>query len=83
MSEMVERVAKAISLGEWSDSEHWQCRAEREVWMERARAAIEEMRSPTHAMEDAGWAHMGTAPFSVFSAMVDKALATLPGETDR
>lgn len=52
MGEMIERVAKAISLGEWSDSEHWQCRDEREVWLERAVAAIEAMREPTDDMAD-------------------------------
>ncbi len=80
MSEtMVEKVAKAIAeVVDRRTSGDYDI--EGEIAEECSRAAIEAMRNPNHAMEDAGWAHMGTAPFSVFSAMIAKALATLPGE---
>lgn len=79
MSEMIERVAKAISLGEWSDSEHWQCRSDREEWMERARSAIEAMRQPTEAMDRAGLREntlQGAAIWATpaWQAMIDMAL---------
>lgn len=58
---MVERVAKAIAeVVDRRTSGDYDI--EGEIAEECSRAAIEAMRNPNHAMEDAGWAHMGTAP---------------------
>lgn len=56
MSEMVERVARAIQATR-GPRENWDrvTPATRDLWMADARAAIEAMREPTEAMTDAGW----------------------------
>lgn len=71
MSEMVERVARAIRDGmplepTWED------------WQEQAREAIAAMREPTEAMNLAGWLSPMSPPMSppkwCWQAMIDAAL---------
>lgn len=63
MSEMIERVAKALSI---ADGNHPDARSNDEdehpmwtLYLGDARAAIEAMREPTGNMLDAGWEHTG------------------------
>lgn len=83
MSEMIERVAQAIALagngGTWDD---WYNDEQREFHRKRARAAIEAMREPTNAMEDAaddcdgGTVYDDRASGNThWAAMIDAALA--------
>jgi len=68
MSEMVERVAKAISAAE--DGREWY-NVHPESWERAARAAILAMREPTYAMIKAGrWAQ----DHLKWDAMIDAAL---------
>ena len=78
MSEMVERVARAISGGDDPANVL-------EIHRHRAKLAIEAMREPTEAMVDAGrnepvshsWGSGGefiTDPDEVWQAMIDAAL---------
>ena len=71
MSEMIERVAKAIlkaySEDPWEDlNKHW-----REVYTTEARAAIEAMRKPTEAMILNSNTH---SCLSIWQSMIDEAL---------
>jgi hypothetical protein len=53
MSEMIERVARALFDDEWPGEpleEEWD--HNRDAWRQKARAAIEAMRQPTQAMKD-------------------------------
>ncbi len=75
MSEMIERVAKAIS--ECHSGRDWRGMSEygKDWWREEARAAIEAMREPTEAMETAG--QVDPLPISTnasWKAMIDEAL---------
>lgn len=53
MGEMVERVARAMAEAtngsKWDDG-HYYTGGHKELWMKRARAAIEAMKVPTEAM---------------------------------
>lgn len=78
MSEMVERVARAISFGlcEWTPET---CEAEECLCRWTARTAIKAMREPTHHMQHAGygpdpkrWHEM--FPIGVWDAMIRRAL---------
>lgn len=85
MSEMVERVARAIAVagngGTWDD---WYSEDQKEFHRRRARAAIEAMREPTKAMVKAGtisWDPMDGSPIRPmfdpkrpYEAMIDTAL---------
>lgn len=52
MSEMIERVAKALCDEEWGGTQPWDRKPEgfRERYRMRARVAIQAMREPTEAM---------------------------------
>jgi len=67
MTEMVERVALAISGGDDPASIL-------AIHRSRARAAIEAMREPTKEMLDAGMIHCGVDLRSEYCAMIDEAL---------
>jgi hypothetical protein len=84
MSEIVERVAKAINPYAWNDVWPESRKGEREPLKGRAmyaaRAAIEAMRSPTEAMERAGLREntiQGAAIWATpsWQAMIDVALS--------
>lgn len=67
MSEMIERVAKALGGGDWDS-----CPNDRPRWREDARAAIEAMREPTEEMIEA--ANECEASWkSIWPAMLDAA----------
>jgi len=77
MSEMIERVAKAIAIsgngGMWDD---WYSDDQKEFHRRRARAAIEAMREPTREMTDAVWVMAGEADQAeIWSGMIDAALS--------
>lgn len=82
MNEMIERVARALFEEEWDDksSDPWESAEEdeREAWRKSARAAIEAMREPTAAMEDAmeGVTEYGghISPSNAWHAAIDAAL---------
>lgn len=79
MSEMVERVARAIADAGGSDfdqlpSKHGPGFGLRNMYMNMARAAIEAMREPTGAMEDAAFSSTLTIPKRGYQAMIDAAL---------
>lgn len=80
MSEMVERVARAIAEeinGGKFDDARWYNDDQRDVHRRRARAAIEAMREPTEAMLTAGDSAMirkDDAAADAWQAMVDEAL---------
>lgn len=81
MSEMVERVAKAIALagngGDWDDRTFYQDE-HKEFHRKRARAAIEAMREPTDAMVSyvVTWGPdgLGDGCREVWSDMINEAL---------
>lgn len=87
-NEMIERVARALTLHEGSDPDGPTTIADRpKRWMlviEDARAAIEAMREPTEAMVAHAHEEFDLAPFGIFPgpftlekvwrAMVDEAL---------
>lgn len=55
MSEMVERVARAMAVPEGCSDEMWQLvvnAGAHEQWLKMARAAISSMREPTEGMAD-------------------------------
>jgi hypothetical protein len=73
MSEMVERVARAIAYSETADPEIWS------AFVEVARAAIEAMREPTEQMADIGDTATGypiyaVSGYTVWRSMIDEAL---------
>lgn len=75
MSEMIERVAKA--LFQWQHGHDRWDEAEPEVRedaCEAARATLEAIREPTHKMEDAFYNEPHTNAGSKWRAMVDGAL---------
>lgn len=79
MSEMVERVARAIADAGGSDfdqlpSKHGPGFGLRNMYMNMARAAIEAMREPTQRMEDAAFSQTMTIPTRGYTAMIDAAL---------
>ena len=74
MSEMVERVAKAIEAAYWNKHNHAQS-----GWEDEARAAIAAMRIPTKEMVDAAWQHTGDPDWEdnvkiVWKSAIDEAL---------
>lgn len=85
MSEMIERVARAIGAadpeqcGQINDSEmgdyFWE--KYRHLYMPMARAAIEAMREPTRTMHEAGLKTTGM-PSNTFRDMIDAALKEMP-----
>ena len=57
MTEMIERVARALFAQECREFAQWPGTEEnQEYWRAAARAAIEAMREPTEAMLEASWA---------------------------
>lgn len=78
MSEMVERVARAIALEDLDPETR--AAVDPDVWFvaesyyDLARAAIEAMREPTGAMEDAAFSSTLTIPKRGYQAMIDAAL---------
>ncbi len=77
MSEMVERVARAIQATR-GPHENWDraTEATRNLWMADARAAIEAMREPTAEMLAAGMAEAEVDLASEYRAMIGEALRT-------
>jgi hypothetical protein len=74
MSEMVERVAKAICRTTYVATKWDDCTdAVKAVFIEAARAAIEAMRLPTLAMLETGYLYTG-APDDMWTSMIDEAL---------
>ena len=78
---MLERVARAMSavsearapgMLPYDDSPQYI----RDQWMELARAAVEAMREPTEAVEDAGWSEAldDSHPVVIYQAMLDAIL---------
>lgn len=78
MSEMVERVARAIGTvtGDYSEGAGWLGDNTHEIGLRKARAAIEAMRDPTDAMVEQGdvWADGPGYSIKVIEAMIDEAL---------
>ena len=79
MSEMIERVARALAI---ADGMHPEAVSNGEdavpVWtlyVDDARAAIEAMREPTDVMVDAGYAVTVDDETEVWQAMIDAALS--------
>lgn len=89
MSEMVERVARAICAAD--DGHHSGAPDDRDLWLphqikenpalrnwmvykDQARAAIAAMRKPTEAMAEAFWRDADRVPETFFPAMIDEAL---------
>lgn len=55
MSEVIERVARALYVKEWGDIYKWEDNTtDQPYWCDQARAAIEALREPTPEMIDAG-----------------------------
>jgi hypothetical protein len=83
MSEMVERVARAIfpeaedyTWDDFANAPNGSAeRITASVYRMRARAAIEAMREPTEAMVHAGMSEEGTDLPSEYRAMIDAALS--------
>ena len=79
MSEMIERVARALAESESGKKDFYDSLdvLTRGAFQRDARAAIEAMREPTKEMERAGDDMMRSAAFShsVWLTMVDEALA--------
>jgi len=75
MTEMVERVAKALWQDRWPDQE-WNV-LQRLNYMGHARAAIEAMREPDIDMVQAGWDARGEV-CERYRAMIDEALKVQP-----
>lgn len=79
MSEMVERVARAIDPNAWEEGAHWYAferKWRRGKSLHAARAAIEAMREPTYSMKQAVKDGMDHA--EVWSAMIAAALTSPP-----
>lgn len=78
MSEMVEKVARAIDPFAWKNQPKMPRRCE--ASLSSARAAIEAMREPTDEMEAAAYAHddsgaqLSCAYDEIYTAMIDAAL---------
>lgn len=77
MSEMVERVARAIEPYAWGNKGF---NIRREVSMDLARSAIEAMRKPTEEMYQAAWNAEVSCSYTesahAWDAMIDAALKT-------
>ena len=73
MSEMIDRVARALDPGafQMTGGDSADAREDARIM---ARAAIEAMREPTKAMIDAGMQHEGIDLRSEYCAMIDAAL---------
>lgn len=92
MSEMVERVAKAIHNSEYNGDGNFHWREETaDIYRRAARAALTAMREPTKAMVEAGlydedaFNLLGvgeSALRSAFTRMIDAALAEKPVERE-
>lgn len=82
MSEMVERVARALYAVNTGGAASWEDEApEFQQWVcEQARAAIAAMREPTEAMVEEGASEIRAAggPEFVWRAMIDAALKGRP-----
>lgn len=88
VSEMIERVAKAMYALEWEKAPgikpDFMSGDHRQYWLKSARTAIEAMREPTFAMEQTGgrskWLITGPAlpgamkATEIYQAMIDEAL---------
>lgn len=75
MSEMVERVAKAIASKQPPLSDRVLSMHAEQALFEMARAAIEAMRVPTEAMIEEAWADARAEDAAaVWKAMIDEAL---------
>lgn len=74
MSEMVKKVARALSGADDPDGRQWYA-VNPEYWETLARAAIEAMRKPTHDMVGVGIAALDDEnAISVWQAMLDEVL---------
>ena len=89
MSEMVERVARSLYHAHSRNKPYDILQPEfQRQYEKQARAAIEAMREPTEAMEEAGFqaGHEGdgeweyASPASTYTAMIDAALSQTIGE---
>lgn len=69
MSEMVERVAKALAGWDWDS-----CPNDHDRWRSDARAAIEAMREPTQPMRDAAFRRGGVNSTQSYKAAILAAL---------
>ena len=94
MSEMVERVGRAIDPRGWETQDglrqyspdYWASETQTECRKEliaRARRAIAAMREPTEAMTRAGWEHTGDPCWlhnvaDAWRAMIDAAVGEIP-----
>ena len=75
MTDMVERVARAICLANTQGDEMWQ------AFVPEARAALEAMREPTEGMVRAGRdEYYGVSPFSARFAWIKIVDAALEGK---
>lgn len=78
MSEMLERVARAIGavIGDYSEGAGWLGDNTHEIGLKKARAAMEALREPTDAMIERGdvWADGPGYSIKVIEAMIDEAL---------
>lgn len=85
MSEMVERVARALFAHEQGSDEGWNgpllAERGRDMWRKQARAAINAMREPTAGMMHVGsgfvyesWGHGPTIAKEAWQAVIDEAL---------
>lgn len=78
MSEMIERVARAICANDPENYEwEWLTEGGKAHFFESARAAIEAMRDPTDEMRRVGrdkFAEEEGGPMSVYATMIDAAI---------
>lgn len=76
MSEMVERVAKALAAQDFSCDWGWVAPHYQEAYLESARAAIEAMREPTEGMKECGREETGSlaTALAAWDSMIDEAL---------
>lgn len=75
MSEMVERVAKAIHAKDYNGppgEDEWEC--QRDLRMEMARSAIEAMREPTPGISDVAVGSIWHSSDEVWDMMIMAAL---------
>lgn len=79
MSEMIERVARALDQFAWSQSAGMERRRADSLFL--ASAAIEAMRDPTPAMQQAVAKNWGRRTWAEYSEVIDAALATTPKES--
>ena len=82
MTEMIERVARAIGRCESSDDweelgQHW-----KDQFLQEAHAAIAAMREPSETMVDAGYQASPPVEY-IWQAMIDAALGGLRDEREK